>query len=99
MSDDTPDMIPCSGTIENASYSMKRNETGRIEEGGYSSQDFEWTHLKSEYTPFNVAHFKILPMSQKPMTANDIKKIYCTNCGRKLNTKYKYCPYCGSRVD
>ena len=28
---------------------------------------------------------------------SDIKKIYCTNCGRKINTKYKFCPYCGTK--
>lgn len=73
-------------------------ETGRISQGSYSDQGVTYSHCDTEYTPFSVAHFKILPMSQKPVTASDMKKIYCTNCGRRLNTKYRYCPYCGHKA-
>ena len=52
-----------------------------------------------EYYPFSTEKIQILPSSQKPVTASDLQKVYCSNCGRKLNTKYKYCPYCGAKVD
>ena len=46
-----------------------------------------------------VEEIKILPMSEKPYTASDLQKIYCCECGRKLNTKYKFCPYCGTKIE
>lgn len=73
-------------------------ETGRISEGGYSNQSFTYTNLNLETWPFATENIKILPLSRKPYNSNDLKKIYCTNCGHKLNTKFKYCPYCGTKM-
>ena len=72
-------------------------ETGRISEGGYSSQKFNNAHIDFEYYPFKTEVIKILPVSRKPYNSSDLNKIYCTECGRKLNPKYKFCPYCGTR--
>lgn len=74
-------------------------ETGRISEGGYSSQKFDNVNIDFEYCPFRTEVIKILPVSRKPYNSSDLKKIYCTECGRKLNPKYKFCPYCGTRCD
>ena len=74
-------------------------ETGRISEGGYSSQKFNNVNIDFEYYPFKTEVIKILPVSRKPYNSSDLKKIYCTECGRKLNPKYKFCPYCGTRCD
>lgn len=74
-------------------------ETGRISEGGYSSQKFNNVNIDFEYCPFKTEVIKILPVSRKPYSSSDLKKIYCTECGRKLNPKYKFCPYCGTRCD
>ena len=49
--------------------------------------------------PYLTEVIKILPESQKPFTKEDTQKVYCSNCGRKLKTKYKYCPYCGAKID
>ena len=73
-------------------------ETGRIEKGSHSNQQFENVYLDFEYCSFRTETIQILPESQKPYTDKDLKKVYCVNCGRKLNTKYKFCPYCGYRV-
>ena len=73
-------------------------ETGRIEKGSHSNQQFENVFLDFEYCSFRTETIQILPESQKPYTDKDLKKVYCVNCGRKLNTKYKFCPYCGYRV-
>lgn len=74
----------------------KSIETGRIEEGSHSNQKFSYVHKDFEYWSFKTEYIKILPTSQKQINANDLKKIYCHECGRKINTKYKFCPYCGA---
>lgn len=74
-------------------------ETGRISEGSKSKQRFENVNLEFESWPFRTETIKIFPLSRKPYNSNDLRKLYCSNCGRKLNTKYKYCPYCGSKID
>lgn len=72
-------------------------ETGRIDKGSYSNQKLEHVNIEFENWHFKKEVIKILPSSRKPYTSSDIKKIYCTNCGRKINTKYKFCPYCGTK--
>ena len=74
-------------------------ETGRVSEGGYSSQRFETVDIDFEYLPFTTENIKILPTSRKPYTPADSVKLYCTECGHKINTKFKYCPYCGAKID
>lgn len=75
----------------------KSIETGRIEKGNYSNQKFQTVYNDFEYFAFTTESIHILPQSTKPVYANDLKKIYCTNCGRKLNQKFKFCPYCGTK--
>jgi hypothetical protein len=73
-------------------------ETGRVERGNYSNQKFNDISINLENYPFKTEVIKILPESQKQYTNNDLKKIYCYNCGHKLKDKFKYCPYCGAKV-
>lgn len=82
----------------NANVRSKSIETGRIEKGSHSNQEFENVFIDFEYCSFALETIQILPESQKPYTDKDLKKVYCVNCGRKLNTKYKFCPYCGYRI-
>lgn len=92
-----------SSTMNAVSYSAgamaksKSIETGRIEKGNYSNQKFQTVYNDFEYWSFTTESIHILPQSVKPVYANDLKKIYCTNCGRKLNQKFKFCPYCGTK--
>ena len=92
-----------SSTMNGVSYSAgamtksKSIETGRIEKGNYSNQKFQTVYNDFEYWSFTTESIHILPQSVKPVYANDLKKIYCTNCGRKLNQKFKFCPYCGTK--
>ena len=74
-------------------------ETGRVEAGSVSNQKFDEVDMDFESFPFINEKIKLLPISQKPYTVNDLHKIYCTECGRKLKTNYKFCPYCGSKID
>ena len=74
-------------------------ETGRVEQGGYSNQKFSYVNYDFEDWPFRTESISILPLSRKPVTASDLKKKYCSNCGRKLSPKHKFCPYCGTKVE
>lgn len=74
-------------------------ETGRIEEGGHSNQRFEDVYRNFSSWSFSTETIKLLPMSQKQYNSNDLKKRYCTQCGRKIHTKHKYCPYCGNKIE
>lgn len=80
-----------------ASFNAKPIETGRIEEGSNSNQKFEYVNNEFQSFPFRTETIKIMPKSTKPVSANDLQKIYCYQCGRKLKTKYKFCPYCGAK--
>lgn len=84
-------------TYKSATPISNKIETGRIDKGSYSNQKLEHVNIEFENWHFKKEVIKILPSSRKPYTSSDIKKIYCTNCGRKINTKYKFCPYCGTK--
>ena len=79
--------------------SSDKIETGRIEEGGYSNQQFNDVYRNFEKRTFSIETIKLLPTSQKQYNSSDLKKHYCTQCGRKINMKHKYCPYCGNKIE
>ncbi len=97
----SPAEIDCSITTANSfttsTSSANTKETGRVSEGSYSSQRFQTVDMDTEIIPFTTETIKILPRSQKPYTKNDLEKVYCTNCGRKIKPKFKYCPFCGTK--
>ena len=97
---DVSDSIKAVSTKSSSTKSITKSksiETGRIEKGNYSNQKFQTVYNDFEYFPFTTESIHILPQSTKPVYAHDLKKIYCTNCGRKLNNKFKFCPYCGTK--
>ena len=73
-------------------------ETGIIEDGSYSNQGFKTINKEFDYYPFNTERIQIYPVSQKPVYSEDVQKIYCTECGKKLQAKYKFCPFCGTQI-
>ena len=87
-------------TAFGCSYSAEpKIETGRTEEGSYSHQKFSYVNYDFESWPFRTDMIQILPLSRKPHTNEELQKRYCSNCGRKLSPKHKYCPYCGTKVE
>lgn len=83
-------------TAQNYDSDKKLKETGIIEEGNISNQQISKVYnYDFDYNPIKTVKFKILPISE--LKNEDIKK-YCTNCGKKLNTKFKFCPTCGTKV-
>jgi hypothetical protein len=73
-------------------------ETGRVEKGSDSNQEFKYVNKSFEYSAFHTIEYKMLPISQKINTTEDISvKVYCTNCGAKLGKKDKFCASCGTK--
>ena len=81
-----------------ASAANAVKETGIIEDGSHSNQDFSTVNKEFAYYPFKTEEIQIYPLSQKPVYSEDMQKVYCTECGRKLQAKYKFCPFCGTQV-
>lgn len=78
------------------SVKSKSIETGRIEQGGYSNQNFTNYYGDFENWYFKKETIKLLPQSQKQISAEDLNKKYCHNCGKKIKATFKYCPNCGA---
>lgn len=85
--------------LHRSSVQAKKSiETGRVEMGSASDQEFKTVNKTFEYSPFHIIECKMLPVSQKINTADDINvKVYCTNCGSKLGKTDKFCSNCGNR--
>jgi hypothetical protein len=74
-------------------------ETGRVEMGSSSDQEFKYVNKTFEYSPFHTIEYKMLPVSQKVNTVDDIQvKRYCVSCGAKVGRTDKFCASCGKRA-
>jgi predicted RNA-binding Zn-ribbon protein involved in translation (DUF1610 family) len=72
-------------------------DTGRVEKGGVSDQEFVSVYMKFSSNMFCSSRWKILPVSEKHKFSEDIKT-YCTSCGTKRKKdSYKFCPNCGTK--
>lgn len=95
-----------SPTLEEPAPMLKKSirakksiETGRVEQGSYSDQKFKTVNKEFEYFPFHTIEYKLLPISQKINTSEDLNvKRYCTNCGHKLGKTDKFCSSCGTKA-
>ena len=82
-----------------AGSSSKSIETGKTEEGSHSNQEFKTVYGKSwDWFYAQRYEFKLLPVSQQPVYASEVKVQYCTNCGAKLKKGWKFCAKCGQKV-
>tara|TARA_R110000782_G_scaffold65140_1_gene132661 strand:- start:1720 stop:2532 length:813 start_codon:yes stop_codon:yes gene_type:complete len=81
------------------SRSAKSIETGRVEQGSSSTQKLKTVDMDFEYLSFYTIEYKMLPISQKINSLEDINvKVYCTNCGSKLGKGDKFCSKCGTKA-
>jgi hypothetical protein len=77
----------------------KTVETGCVEAGSQSDQKLQTVNKSFNYYPFHTVEYKLLPISQKVNTADDINvKRYCTHCGTKQKPEFKFCPSCGNKA-
>ena len=73
-------------------------ETGRVEKGGVSRQEFEYCDIDFDYYPFKTENIQILPNSRKQIRAEETRRRYCSQCGKKVSPKDKFCPNCGAKL-
>jgi hypothetical protein len=76
-------------------------ETGRIEKGSTSSQQFSYNNIEFESFPFHQEEIKLLPQSEKKHTVKEYKadyRKYCSNCGKRLKYTDSYCSRCGQKA-
>ena len=88
-----------SSSTKLSSRASKSIETGRVEQGSSSEQKVVTVDKKFKYVAFHTIECKMLPISQKVNTVEDIQvKVYCTNCAHKLKKEYKFCGHCGTKA-
>ena len=86
-------------SINKLRKTKKSIETGRVEQGSSSNQKLQTVNKNWEYSPFHTIEYKMLPLSQKINTIEDINiKRYCTNCGSKLGKGHNFCANCGTKA-
>ena len=81
-----------------AETTARKMETGRVEHGGHSDQSFNQVYQEFELFPYHSEEVKILPMSQKPVRPDDLKRRFCPYCGKKIKEGFIYCPNCGKKL-
>lgn len=74
-------------------------ETGRVEKGGVSRQEFECCDIQFDYYAFKTENILILPTSRKQIRAEETRRRYCSQCGKKVNPKDKFCSNCGAKLN
>ena len=86
---------------KNANSKVDHNpslETGRVEKGGKSDQEFDVCDIDFDYYPFQTENILILPNSRKQIRVEDTRRKYCSQCGKKVSPKDKFCPNCGAKL-
>jgi len=73
-------------------------ETGTVEMGAKTDQEFRTIDkLFNAYVSYTTK-YQILPESQKPITTEEVNKIYCSHCGKKCKHKENFCSKCGHEL-
>jgi hypothetical protein len=88
--DNFANAVPCSAKVEPL-------ETGRVEKGGTSNQEFVYDNTSFNSWYSWKTQWNIIPESQRPLVAEDLS-VYCSNCGAKRKkSTHKFCPNCGAK--
>ena len=86
-----------SGKPNSLKKKSKSIETGRVEKGEQSNQTFTNSYEQFHYYTSHTIQFKIQPKSTKNISVEKIRQ-YCTECGTKTKSNYKFCPSCGNKL-
>lgn len=73
-------------------------ETGIVNKGEESKQEFKNTNTNFNYFPFLTKEIQILPISEKQIEFKEIRN-YCAGCGYRMRQDtWKFCPKCGEKL-
>jgi hypothetical protein len=86
-----------SGKPNSLKKKSKSIETGRIEKGEESNQNFTNSYEQFNYQTSHTIKLKIKPTSEKNINVEEIRQ-YCTECGTKVKRNFKFCPSCGNKI-
>lgn len=87
------------GISVGGSLNEKSIETGIIEGGAASDQNFTNYNGEFDSWPFFTQAYQILPISAKPVEISKIRQ-YCSQCGNRIRkTSWHFCPSCGEKMD
>ena len=79
-------------------YNEEKLETGRVEKGDESNQDFETVDTKFQSTPFHTINYMLKPESTKQQNIGEIRN-YCSRCGYRIRKQsWNYCPKCSCEL-
>lgn len=73
-------------------------ETGRVERGSKSDQKFRECDIEFNYWSDSIENILILPNSRKQVRSEDVRRKYCSQCGKKVSPKDKFCSNCGAKL-
>lgn len=74
-------------------------ETGRVEKGQHSDQNFKQVDIQFQNYPFHSVIFNLKPVSEKNSYVHHEIREYCTKCSYRVrNKKWDYCPRCGYKL-
>lgn len=80
-----------------------KKETGRIEKGENSDQDFKEVSIEFEIFPFHNVNYYLKPTSERTKTTTITEskvRNYCSSCSYRVrNDKWVFCPKCGEKID
>jgi len=83
---------------ENQIKKSKSIETGRVEKGSSSNQEFKSVSKNFNSWSVSTSVWKILPESQRPVEKRDLIE-KCPKCSTKLKkSSWKFCPECGHQL-
>lgn len=98
----TPIQTAANSSASTASFTVDKSdlslETGRVEKGSASHQEFESCDIDFEYYPFKTENILILPSSRKQVRVEETRRRYCSQCGKKVSPKDKFCSNCGAKL-
>lgn len=87
-----------SGNLKKSLSTDRFKETGRVEKGGDSKQEFTSVNMDFNSYPSSYSTWRLMPMSEKPVEASEVNVLYCGNCGvRRKKDNHKFCPHCGTK--
>lgn len=81
----------------NTNLSNRKMETGSIEQGSTSNQNFATSNGTFDWFHSWITEWQIMPYSQQPKVAKDLVE-KCIKCNTKLKSNYKFCPECGNEA-